>query len=492
MPANMPVVVIGISGASSSSKTITSILLSEIFKPWKSVTIEETEFMVESAACPVTYFFDPKLMAIQPTPDYDCWNAIDVHRLIATIQHVKGHNSREGAEILARQPTHQDIHKFFQDQSVKYERYQSTIADQREKVAQWMLRQRSLSPGGLDVDHGDGIDGFLPTLCFVNGFLLYTNPTSPEPAPVVESFYRDAYTERSTSLPQVNQAVNNASVISINSVASSYPGIGAGKVPTPYAHQTHNSSTRSIPIKFSIPISECDASGSGLTSREPDTGDESGAEMPHCTTTIAKRELNALFDTKLFLASSKEGAKTKRFHRMIYKDSPFGARLPSEDWKKESYFEDVVWPNYVREHGWLFNNNDVEDVPHAFNYRHHGDIYMLNKTDVPLHHTVAFAVDVVLSELYRQLRKHREHRERKLLMRRPAITFDQMELADIDLSAGVGENPEKPSFISKAHRVKDKIYELRDRIVHKVEKTLIKLKIKKVKANKGKGVASRA
>jgi uridine kinase len=79
MSAN-DVVVIGLSGASSAGKTTLSLVLSQIFKPWTSVIVEETDFIVSKSACPVGFYFDTEYSAIRPAYDVDCWNAVDVHR----------------------------------------------------------------------------------------------------------------------------------------------------------------------------------------------------------------------------------------------------------------------------------------------------------------------------------------------------------------------------------------------------------------------------
>lgn len=327
-------------------------------------------------------------------------------------------------------------------------------------------------------------------LCFVNGFVLYTNPNSSGPTPVTESFFRAAYPERSSSLSNVAEAAHNASTLSLLPIAA------RSKVPTPYANISNNNSTKSIPIKFSVPVSEVPhLQGRGLgaasNSNQGYDGDEgnyeSGTETPHTTTPNAKRELNNLFHTKIFLPTSKVEAKKRRFKRTSYIDPPSGTRGPEELWKKEGYFEDITWPNYVREHGWMFSDNKFEVVPDGTGHLHPaGDIFMLGQVDVDLETSTAFVVEVILNELYRQLREFRERRERREMNRRPCLTFEEMEMFDIDL----GEIESGIEIGTKGlKRLKVKCKDLRDRTLFKLSKFLAKFK--KVD-KKGKGFESYA
>ncbi|KAF2236689.1 P-loop containing nucleoside triphosphate hydrolase protein [Viridothelium virens] len=66
------------------------------------------------------------------------------------------------------------------------------------------------------------------------------------------------------------------------------------------------------------------------------------------------KHLMSMFDIKLFLRTSFSDAKTRRESRTGYvtlegfwEDPPF-------------YVDDIVWPNYVKEHAFLFKNGDVE------------------------------------------------------------------------------------------------------------------------------------
>ncbi len=62
------------------------------------------------------------------------------------------------------------------------------------------------------------------------------------------------------------------------------------------------------------------------------------------------------FDVKILLRAGYEEAKRRRERRNGY------VTLEGFWEDPEGYFEDVVWPGYVREHGWLFEGGDVEGV----------------------------------------------------------------------------------------------------------------------------------
>lgn len=66
--------------------------------------------------------------------------------------------------------------------------------------------------------------------------------------------------------------------------------------------------------------------------------------------------LKSLFDIKILLRASYKEAKERRERRNGY--------VTLEGfWKDpEGYFEEVVWPGFVREHAWVFEGGDVEGV----------------------------------------------------------------------------------------------------------------------------------
>jgi len=107
-----------------------------------------------------------------------------------------------------------------------------------------------------------------------------------------------------------------------------------------------------------------------------------------------------LFDIKLFLSTKRQVAKSRRFSRSVYQDAPKGGRHPGQMWKTEGYFEGVAWVNYRNEHGFLFQEGDVEkgallDAP--------GGIFVRSEIDAGIVGTVKWATDVILEELGRKL-----------------------------------------------------------------------------------------
>ena len=69
----------------------------------------------------------------------------------------------------------------------------------------------------------------------------------------------------------------------------------------------------------------------------------------------------ALLDIKIFLQTSKEEARKRRFKRKAYRDVEEGG------WRElgmmvrcEGYFEGVAWVGYEREFGWLLGGNGEE------------------------------------------------------------------------------------------------------------------------------------
>ena len=67
-----------------------------------------------------------------------------------------------------------------------------------------------------------------------------------------------------------------------------------------------------------------------------------------------REELGRLFDLAILLRATRASAGTRRVNRNGY------VTLEGFWQDPPGYFEDVVWPNYVKEHGYLFEDGDVE------------------------------------------------------------------------------------------------------------------------------------
>jgi len=65
-------------------------------------------------------------------------------------------------------------------------------------------------------------------------------------------------------------------------------------------------------------------------------------------------DIRKLFDVKLFLRTSYKTAKTRREARSGY------VTLEGFWEDPPGYVDRIVWPNYVNDHSFLFQNHDVE------------------------------------------------------------------------------------------------------------------------------------
>ncbi|KAM3068207.1 ribosylnicotinamide kinase [Clarireedia jacksonii] len=105
---------------------------------------------------------------------------------------------------------------------------------------------------------------------------------------------------------------------------------------------------------------------------------------------IAKQNLTNTFDIKLFLPTSKGVAKKRRMERKPYLDeSKGGGRKPGQMWKTEGYFEDVVWPGYEKDFGWLLTKAGQDVVDGVY----------VRAVDASIDNTVRWAVKVILEFL---------------------------------------------------------------------------------------------
>lgn len=89
---------------------------------------------------------------------------------------------------------------------------------------------------------------------------------------------------------------------------------------------------------------------------------------------LVKELMQKKFDIKLFLPTSKEVAKRRRFVRPVYIDAPEGYRRPGQMWKTEGYFDCVVWKNFIDTHKWIGGHNK--------------DVHIRPRTDADIEYTV--------------------------------------------------------------------------------------------------------
>ncbi|PQE15260.1 hypothetical protein CJF32_00007898 [Rutstroemia sp. NJR-2017a WRK4] len=104
---------------------------------------------------------------------------------------------------------------------------------------------------------------------------------------------------------------------------------------------------------------------------------------------IAKQALMNTFDIKLFLPTSKEVAKQRRLARPPYVDEPIRRRKLGQMWKTEGYFDEVVWRGYEKDFDWLLTKAEQIEVDGVF----------VRAVDASVNDTVHWAVEVILGML---------------------------------------------------------------------------------------------
>ncbi|KAL3419905.1 Nicotinamide riboside kinase [Phlyctema vagabunda] len=121
-----------------------------------------------------------------------------------------------------------------------------------------------------------------------------------------------------------------------------------------------------------------------------------------------KHQISQHLDIKLFIPTTKETARQRRFLRPAYVDVRHsGTRAAGEMWKTEGYFEDVAWANYVKESKWILDG----DHPGAFKDTEEGrgkasdigfegsHILVSPLVDVDMGAMMEWAIRVILEEL---------------------------------------------------------------------------------------------
>ncbi|OAR02867.1 hypothetical protein LLEC1_01756 [Akanthomyces lecanii] len=105
-------------------------------------------------------------------------------------------------------------------------------------------------------------------------------------------------------------------------------------------------------------------------------------------------ELAASLDIKVLLRASYAQAKARREARDGY--------VTLEGFWKDppGYVDDIVWPNYVKEHGWLFEKGDVEGEYRQDVLQNEGILVPKGGAlDSDMAETLQWMVDVILAEL---------------------------------------------------------------------------------------------
>jgi hypothetical protein len=243
-----------------------------------------------------------------------------------------------------------------QDSQADVDRWSDLIQEMQQLVNQRMASEDAvidtkMKDVDLDIASSINLKGTrfkLPALCFVEGFLLYTDSDATEMAHIPSK-------NEVTSIdgdPVIRYHIDNA--------------------PKVYRLLTCESTD---PASLQIP--------------------------PARTSTRAERDaLMYNFDIKLFLPTSKDKAKARRFSRNPYIDYPLGGRLGGQHWKTEGYFDGVAWRNYEKLHAWLLSNDTDRPGDEELRGEHskNGDVHVRG-IDAGVEDTLRWAVNVILGEI---------------------------------------------------------------------------------------------
>lgn len=104
--------------------------------------------------------------------------------------------------------------------------------------------------------------------------------------------------------------------------------------------------------------------------------------------------IQSSLDLKIFLRASYERAKYRREARDGY--------VTLEGFWKDppGYVDDIVWPNYVEEHAWMFEDGNVEGkYKHDVLQREGIKVPRGEAVDADMTETLEWIVDVMLDEL---------------------------------------------------------------------------------------------
>ena len=254
-------------------------------------------------------------------PDTDCWPALDIPRLTEAIQHVRETGSLSDACIRAYHDTAITMPGLLitaAEREAIVTQHADLITAMKDVVREWAEMRATTnvdSPSSSRARHagaGKGNEVSHPDLCFIEGFLLLPTPST---ALILQNIGSESSKENTPlSKPLLGNPPNE---IRSSKRHSGFAIVEAKKM----AFQASNVKARS-------------------------------KIMEH-------------FDITLFLPTSKEQAKQRRFIRDCYIDAPMGQRYSGQLWKTEGYFHDIVWGNHVKEHGWLFQDGLVEGSIHT-------------------------------------------------------------------------------------------------------------------------------
>ncbi|KUJ14461.1 uncharacterized protein LY89DRAFT_686933 [Mollisia scopiformis] len=393
-----PVLVVGISGCTSSGKSLLASLLAQVFGG--SVLMHQDSYFQPKALCPFTTFrntkedlpFMFKTMTNNETgeyfitsdgyattnyhvtgPDTDCDQAIDFMSMLGMITRVigtgilpdqieppgdpgllLGHDSNPTAEFIKHSHDLSSYESLIQELRIhvsKKVRHHAASNIRNNQLGKYIQ-----SPAMNGYAHGSidlvDVTKMLPVICFIEGFLLFTDPTKPQTvAPIF-----DLDTEQ------------RALHIQYQTIAD----------------LTHELAVTEPNDPFSVEARE---------EIEQEIWDKN---------LEAKTRMQAVMGLKLFLPTGKETAMERRFARSEYRDWPEGERAPGQMWKTGGYFESVAWKNFQRTHGWMARGDVVEDEKCGFVEEECMGVCVRPKLDAGIEETLRWAVEAVLCRLCRE------------------------------------------------------------------------------------------
>jgi hypothetical protein len=254
-------------------------------------------------------------------------------------------------------------HTGLEETRADMQRWTECVRDLQELVKQ-RIHKEYLLASDFESSKPEEHTTILHNLCIVEGFLLYSDPNMADSSDTKEGF-----------------------------------GIGSTDIDTPTVpSREENVEAPAKNISISHATDKTDDhlhGGPERLSRPQDT-------------------LMDLFDMKLFLPTSKDVAKRRRFSRKPYIDHPSGYRMGGQYWKTEGYFENVAWPNYQRLHQWLLLDGtttgseedlgDVGDLVKAISpeaeciYWKKGDVHV-REMDAGVEETLRWAVEIILAKM---------------------------------------------------------------------------------------------
>ena len=295
--------------------------------------------------------------------DTDCWSALDIPTFITTIKEVRetgkclsltGRYAREATLLPGRLISAAEQKVILDDNADLVSEMKETVKNwtKEQAIANAECRFQGLNTQGV-IETGTGKEALPRAMCLIEGFLLFLRPVTETPSSESSDSDKD------------------------------------NKLPVPQNNLGDEKGTPEERTAFDIHGTQVAAYGK--------------------INAVAKTNLMENFDIKLFLPTSKQQAKKRRFDRHPYIDAPNGERLPGQMWKTDGYFDDIAWGNHIKEHKWLMEDGNLEGSMESSAEAVRAGVHIRPKLDADLEDTVRWVVDVILGELGRKVCLPKSH-----------------------------------------------------------------------------------